>query len=504
MSASRISSNIAANFFAKAFGSLAVLLFTPFYISHLGMERYGLIGVYNSLLIIFSIFDFGLGTTLNRHLAQNISSQDPKKSCKNMLLSIEAIYFGVSVALGILAFFASSNAHLWFKTNDISRSELQYSVLFMSISTLLMWPITLYSNGLKGLQSQVSDSIILTLATAMRHFGGAAIILIFPAQGAIFFGWQLIVNSLFLLTFRLRLWGLLREKALNLKEKFSFSTLKENLGFSGQVFALGLLSLLVSQYDKIALSKFMPLKDFACFSLATTLAAGLSACLCSPIQSAFFPAFSKALSEKDPAKVNKLNRAYLDILGIIFIPVCIFSLVFSKHLIPVYMSNLASAKLVIKIFQLFIIGTCLNGMAQVSYSLFLAAGKARILIYLNALLALILIPTATMLFERYESLPASIGWIGFNVVCLLVLSFAAHRQILKMPFIASFVQKVIKPCIISLIFVFIGCQLGSSSTFLLVLQYALLGLACSTCIFLMSELRTDVLRRFGFLVKTKT
>ena len=67
---SLIKKNILANFSGKAWQVLMSLAFVPLYIKFMGIESYGLVGIFASLLALFGLLDMGLSTTLNRELAR--------------------------------------------------------------------------------------------------------------------------------------------------------------------------------------------------------------------------------------------------------------------------------------------------------------------------------------------------------------------------------------------------------------------------------------------------
>ncbi len=64
-----VKKNIAANVAGSAWSAIAGLIFAPIYIHYLGVEAYGVIGVFISLQAVLSILDMGLATTLNREMA---------------------------------------------------------------------------------------------------------------------------------------------------------------------------------------------------------------------------------------------------------------------------------------------------------------------------------------------------------------------------------------------------------------------------------------------------
>ena len=62
--------NIAANIAGSIWQALMGLIFIPFYIKFMGIESWGLIGFFYTLLIMFTLLDLGLSNTLNRELAR--------------------------------------------------------------------------------------------------------------------------------------------------------------------------------------------------------------------------------------------------------------------------------------------------------------------------------------------------------------------------------------------------------------------------------------------------
>ena len=66
---SRIRHNVYANFLGKLWISFFGIIFVPIYIRLLGIESYGLIGLFVSLTSIVSLLDMGLSTTLSREIS---------------------------------------------------------------------------------------------------------------------------------------------------------------------------------------------------------------------------------------------------------------------------------------------------------------------------------------------------------------------------------------------------------------------------------------------------
>src|SRR6476646_4306919 len=96
--------NILANFIAKVWNILALIVFTPMYVRELGLKSYSII----SLAIVFqgviSIADAGLTPLVTRDLASDKQSSLEKKQVLN---SFELIYFFLVTGILILLFIFS-------------------------------------------------------------------------------------------------------------------------------------------------------------------------------------------------------------------------------------------------------------------------------------------------------------------------------------------------------------------------------------------------------------
>jgi len=68
--------NIIANFAGKAWHGIFSLAFVPIYIKIMGVEVYGLLGIFLSLSALVALLDMGLSATLNRELSRLSCSKE--------------------------------------------------------------------------------------------------------------------------------------------------------------------------------------------------------------------------------------------------------------------------------------------------------------------------------------------------------------------------------------------------------------------------------------------
>lgn len=62
--------NLIANYLGQGWNALMGLAFVPLYIKYLGMEAYGLIGLFALLQAWLSLLDMGMTPTLNPEMAR--------------------------------------------------------------------------------------------------------------------------------------------------------------------------------------------------------------------------------------------------------------------------------------------------------------------------------------------------------------------------------------------------------------------------------------------------
>ena len=132
---SLIKQNIIANFGGRAWQALMSLAFVPLYIKFMGIESYGLVGVFASLQALFSVLDMGLSTTLNRELARLSVYPDKSDEMRNVVRTLEIIYWGMAVIIGILVVGLSRFiAYYWVKADNLSPSTVQQALINTNVS----------------------------------------------------------------------------------------------------------------------------------------------------------------------------------------------------------------------------------------------------------------------------------------------------------------------------------------------------------------------------------
>ena len=83
--------NIAANFVGQGWRLLMSIAFVPIYINHLGIESYGLIGIFAMLQAWMILLDMGIRPALSREMAKFTGGFHDSSSIWRLLRSVEVI-----------------------------------------------------------------------------------------------------------------------------------------------------------------------------------------------------------------------------------------------------------------------------------------------------------------------------------------------------------------------------------------------------------------------------
>jgi len=187
--------NIAANFGGNIVIGLMSLVFVPLYIHFMGIEAYGLIGIFASLLALFALLDMGLSTTLNREMARLTVLEGKAQEMRDIVRTLEIPYWAAGLLISVIVIVLSPFiAYRWVKAENLSPKTVQTAIMLMGLAVAFQWPMSFYSGGLMGLQRQVLLSGINVVMATFRGAGAVLILWLVSPTVEAFFSWQIVVS----------------------------------------------------------------------------------------------------------------------------------------------------------------------------------------------------------------------------------------------------------------------------------------------------------------------
>jgi len=363
---------VAANFAASFWTGFMGIVFVPQYIRFMGIESYGLVGFFASFQALVGLLDFGLGATINRETARLSALGGHAEHLIGLASTVEIIYWSVSGLIGgAVILLAGPIAEYWLNPDTLPRSLVKEAIVIMGFVVALRWPVSFYVGGLMGLQRQVGLAVVSASYATIRGLGALMVLWLIEPSVRAFFMFQIVAGGMETLTLALYWWRSVPRAGR--RPLFDVNSLTGIWRFSLGMTGISVVALLLSQTDKIILSKVLSLEDFGYYSVAWAAAAVLYK-IVGPIGAAFFPRLSQSVALQEDRELSQLYHKGSQAMAVFLIPVTSVLVVFSEEILFLWSGDTALSRNVAPVLSLLAIGTCLNGLMHMPYYAQLAHG----------------------------------------------------------------------------------------------------------------------------------
>ncbi len=424
-----VSSNVLANFAGKAWAGIFSLAFVPLYIKLMGVEVYGLLGVFMSLSALLSLLDMGLSTTLSRELSRLSALENSEQESRNLVRTFEGVYWGIGILIGIsMIILAPLITKYWVNSSSVSSEIVEQALIIMGASIAFQWPGAIYSGGLMGLQRQVELNVIRSIMVTAQHGGAVLVLLYISPSIVLFFLWQSFVGLLTTLILASWLWKLLPKSEW--ATRFDKELLIKSWRFSAGMTGISLMTILLTQLDKIILSKMLTLEMFGYYMLAFNIT-NVLVTLVNPVFSAVFPRLSQLVVGEKEADVSNLYHKGCQLVAIIILPIAATLAFFSQEVLSIWIGSSVVVSNSHLLLSLLIIGTTINALVTLPYTLMLSYGWTRLVFMQNVISVVLLVPLMFWAVGMYGVIGSAIVWIILNSGYIFILIPIMHRRLLK-------------------------------------------------------------------------
>ena len=444
--------NVIANLVGNVVSTILSVLFVPLYIRYMGIEAWGLVGFFTTLQIVLVLADIGLSTTINREFARTTSVDVAAR--RDLLRTLEVVYWTVAIAAGTaVVAVAPFLAERWLQVRVIPLATVRTAVALMGVVAMLQLPLALYSGGLLGLQRQVRLNAANTLFWTARSVGSLMVLAFIAPTVIAYFLWQVAITAAHTFTVAAILWRALRPAAH--RAAFRRDRLLGIWRFSTGMFAIGLTGTLLTQIDKIVLSKILPLEIFGYYALASVVAAGMFRII-NPVFSALFPRFTELVASDDLDGLKRVYHAGCQLATVAVVPLAAVIAVFSREVLSLWTRDPAATKEASVLLTLLMTATALNSLNYMPYALQLANGWTRLALSANVAGCVALVPLIVTLAVRYGAIGAAAMMSFFHAASLAIVATLTHQRLLPGEERRFYVDDVLKPVAAALIVVFVG------------------------------------------------
>jgi len=420
-----IRSNIIANYVGQGWSVAMNLVFVPVYVTALGIESYALIGIFAALQAWLALLDLGMTPTLQREMARFAGGLASPTWIRDLLRSVEIICAVIGgLAALILLMAADYIATDWLRTS-LPPAEVALAIQIMGVVVGLRFWEAIYRSALYGLEHQVWFNAFNVIATTARFGGAALVILLWQPSIVAFFGWHLLVSTVSVVLLRVKLGRVMPPGSR--AARFSPSALAEIKAFALGMIGINLTALILTQADKIILTRLLPMAEFGFYTLAVTMCSVLVA-MTGPIVQGVYPRLVRSIAADDRRAFEETYHRGAQLVAVAAGSAAAVLCLFASLIVRVWTDDPTLAAKTGPLLAALAGGTFFNALMQIPYFGLLAVGETRFPLRANILAATILIVALLVLVPRYGALAAAMTWLAINAGFVTIGLALLHRR----------------------------------------------------------------------------
>jgi O-antigen/teichoic acid export membrane protein len=268
------------------------------------------------------------------------------------------------------------------------------------------------------------------------------LILLYVSQTILaFFWWQVAINLLNTAVLVALLWKCLPEGRA---PRFRPETLRKIRQFAAGITAVAIVSMLLTDLDKLVVSKMLPLEDFGYYSLAWRMASMLYM-VSGPVFAALFPALSRLVASGDEVRLAEAYHRGAQLMSVLVIPAALTLVLFSRPLIFAWTGSQVTTDHTWRLASILSAGTAFNCLVTIPFALQMAHGWTSLAFWTNLVPTFVTIPLLLVLTKRYGGIGAASVWLLINASYLATQVQLMHRRLLKKELLAWYFRDLLLP-----------------------------------------------------------
>ena len=420
--------NLIANCLGQGWRALMGLAFIPLYIRYLGIEAYGLIGIFAILQAWLGLLDLGMRPALTREMARFAGGAHNAQSIRDLLRSVEVIVFAIAggLALGVLTAsgWLASN---WLGVNNLPAETVAQAFAIMGLVIALQFIENIYVSSIVGMQQQVRQNVVASLMATAQGVGAIAVLAWVSPTIKAFFIWQGIISLV-----TVALLANLVYRALPAAPRQARFSMKNLIGI--RRFAVGttvvtILALLLTQTDKILLSRLLPLESFAHYTLASVVAGGLYM-LAIPISTAYYPRFTELVTRGDEPALRVAYHQSAQFMTVLMGSAAVVLMVFGDRVLLLWTADPVLTNQTAPLMVVLTLGNLINGLLWIPYQMQIAHGWTALTIQVYSVAVAVLVPAIALVAPIYGGVGTAWVWVTINVGYLVFAIYFMHQRLL--------------------------------------------------------------------------
>lgn len=407
---------------ARAWAGVLTLLAIPYYIRMMSVDDYGVIALFTLIGSFVLVLDFGIPAWLTREFAK------PEKSRTKLQ---QAGLLRDADRLCLLALFIISLSGVaWSSISDTSAKQIAGGVALVlgCLTIAAQWIGLIYNGIVQGRQNYIANALIIGIGATVRVGLTLGLLYVEPSLTVYFFA-QLIVSLGQVMAFR---YFANDGRPRNFIQPDRRRTwLRRAVRFSMVMTPMTILSVTLSQADKVMVGYFSSIEDFSIYMLAWALPGALGLIAITPIGSMALAVLAKAKNGVSSDEMWDLYTALTSLMVVAIVPVASIMVAAPGTVLMLWGLSDDMVAGVGRVLPILVVATAVNGIMSIPYALQIATGWTQLPLLMNVAAVVISLPTSAVLAYRFGLVGAASGWLMTNLLFLIVWPFLMHRRLFR-------------------------------------------------------------------------
>lgn len=441
--------DLLANYSGQGIAVVLQFISIPLYLKFLGAENFAFIGILATFNGLFAIMDMGISPTLSRTFSQiNINSVD-KSDVFKLLRNFELILLGLFLfSLIVLIILKSTFAADWPQAQTLDTTGTNTALLLICLISFFRLFESIYRSAMVGMEKHKLLNGIISSTNILKVLL-SVIYLYLSSEPSIhiFFIIHATIGALTAISLSYSIYSL---NGMNfVKYFFSYETFKKSLRFTGGSSILAILSIIIAQSDKMLLAAFLPMEDFAYYTLAGTLGAVLHFAIL-PLLTVCGPKLVQSFVQHDYIEFASIFDQGSQVINTIVLSVGLVFVFYGFEIVYLWTSNQIAAVQLKYILPVMMTGFIVNSFLWMPHQAQISTGWVSLGIINNIISLLIIIPINYIYIPEYGSIVAPICWLVANMLSFVLTTIFMFNKILQNQRWKWLYKSILRPALLSL------------------------------------------------------
>jgi O-antigen/teichoic acid export membrane protein len=467
--------NLSANLAGQFIGLALPVLLSPIVIRIVGPSQYGLIGIFNTLLAVTVIFDYGFALVINREIARRShASPGSGAALRTVQGSLELLLFAIGVGMTAAALLASGwlVTH-WLQVPAEDAVEARYC-LILGAAALCLPRVKAFSMAvLNANHRQVEQNAIALSANLTRYIVGISALLLISKTALVYLLAQFVISITEAIVFHFRAWrGISSTPEAPLWSGTYVRSVMPDLAAN---WGANAAAIVLMTADKIIASGAAPIAEYGRYVLVAS-AVGILGSTVAMSQQVYLPLLVRYYTSDQKRNLRDAYRTFSTISSALVMPAMVGAVVFGDHLLLLLMgNNIGSLQYYWTILALLAAGGSLSAFSRVAHTMQIAVGRPDIALKFNAVSAVIYPLALWIIVQQFGLLGAAATWLIFSTLYLGPFFVVTSRIYPGVSAIQWFWRHIIIPGMISAVTFVLARQLQAAWPLLLWPSFVLAG-----------------------------